>query len=143
MSLFQKSVLSSYLESVSDSEIDKGWASLQSYKEMATKVQSFKEEEFQADFLTIIFADCFGYISNYKSGEEGNLFFEQTAAFIISTSATQRAPTGTAIKSSTAWSAKQKTDHKALLTTVLLPPLTEKNTTKNGPPFIQQKALLP
>ena len=77
MSLFQKSVLSNYLDSVSDSEIDKGWSSLQSYKEMASKVQSFKEEEFQADFLTIIFADCFGYISNYKSGAEGNLFFEQ------------------------------------------------------------------
>jgi len=77
MALFQKSVLSNYLDSVSDSEIDKGWSSLQSYKEMASKVQSFKEEEFQADFLTIIFADCFGYISNYKSGEEGNLFFEQ------------------------------------------------------------------
>ena len=77
MSLFQKSVLSNYLDSVSDSDIDKGWSSLQSYKEMASKVQSFKEEEFQADFLTIIFADCFGYISNYKSGEEGNLFFEQ------------------------------------------------------------------
>ena len=77
MSLFQKSVLSNYLDSISDSEIDKGWSSLQSYKEMASKVQSFKEEEFQADFLTIIFADCFGYISNYKSGAEGNLFFEQ------------------------------------------------------------------
>ena len=77
MSLFQKSVLSNYLDSVSDSDIDKGWSSIQSYKEMASKVQSFKEEEFQADFLTIIFADCFGYISNYKSGAEGNLFFEQ------------------------------------------------------------------
>jgi len=77
MSLFQKSVLSSYLESVSDSDIDKGWANLQSYKKMASKVQSFKEEEFQAKFLEKIFVDCFGYKSQYDSAEEGNLFFEQ------------------------------------------------------------------
>ena len=77
MGLFQKSVLSSYLDSVSDSEIDKGWSSLQSYKEMASKVQTFKEEVFQAKFLEKIFVDCFGYKSQYDSAEEGNLFFEQ------------------------------------------------------------------
>ena len=77
MSLFQKSVLSNYLDSVSDSEIDKGWSSLQSYKEMASKVQTFKEEVFQAKFLEKIFVDCFSYKSQYDSAEEGNLFFEQ------------------------------------------------------------------
>ena len=77
MLLFQKSVLSNYLDSVSDSEIDKGWSSLQSYKEMASKVQTFKEEVFQAKFLEKIFVDCFSYKSQYDSAEEGNLFFEQ------------------------------------------------------------------
>ena len=77
MALFQKSVLSNYLESVSDSDIDKGWTSLQSYKEMAHKIQSFKEEVFQAKFLEKIFVDCFGYKSQYDLAEEGNLFFEQ------------------------------------------------------------------
>ena len=55
MALFQKSVLSNYLEKVSESDIDKGWSSLQSYKEMDSKVQTFKEEVFQAKFLEKIF----------------------------------------------------------------------------------------
>ena len=77
MGLFQKSVLTNYLTSVSDSDIDKGWNSLISYKEMDSKVQTFKEEVFQAKFLEKIFVDCFGYKSQYDSAEEGNLFFEQ------------------------------------------------------------------
>ena len=77
MGLFQKSVLTNYLTSVSDSDIDKGWNSLISYKEMDSKVQTLKEEEFQAKFLEKIFVDCFGYKSQYDSAEEGNLFFEQ------------------------------------------------------------------
>ena len=77
MALFQKSVLSNYLEKVSESDIDKGWSSLQSYKEMDSKVQTFKEEVFQAKFLEKIFVNCFGYKSQYDSAEEGNLFFEQ------------------------------------------------------------------
>ena len=51
MGLFQKSVLTNYLTSVSDSDIEKGWNSLISYKEMDSKVQTFKEEVFQAKFL--------------------------------------------------------------------------------------------
>ena len=77
MGLFQKSVLTNYLTSVSDSDIDKGWNSLISYKEMDSKVQTLKEEEFRAKFLEKIFVDCFGYKSQYDSAEEGNLFFEQ------------------------------------------------------------------
>ena len=77
MGLFQKSVLTNYLTSVSDSDIEKGWNSLISYKEMDSKVQTLKEEEFQAKFLEKIFVDCFGYKSQYDSAEEGNLFFEQ------------------------------------------------------------------
>ena len=77
MGLFQKSVLTNYLTSVSDNDIEKGWSSLQSYKEMGSKVQTFKEEVFQAKFLEKIFVDCFGYKSQYDSAEEGNLFFEQ------------------------------------------------------------------
>ena len=77
MGLFQKSVLTNYLTSVSDSDIEKGWNSLISYKEMDSKVQTFKEEVFQAKFLEKIFVDCFGYKSQYDSAEEGNLFFEQ------------------------------------------------------------------
>ncbi len=46
MGLFQKSVLTNYLTSVSDSDIEKGWNSLISYKEMDSKVQTLKEEEF-------------------------------------------------------------------------------------------------
>lgn len=81
MGLFQKSVLTNYLTSVSDSDIDKGWNSLISYKEMDSKVQTFKEEVFQAKFLEKIFVDCFGYKSQYDSAEEGNLFFEQKKHF--------------------------------------------------------------
>ena len=77
MGLFQKSVLTNYLASVSDNDIEKGWNSLISYKEMGSKVQTFKEEVFQAKFLEKIFVDCFGYKSQYDSAEEGNLFFEQ------------------------------------------------------------------
>jgi len=77
MGLFQKSVLTNYLTSVSDSDIEKGWNSLISYKEMDSKVQTLKEEEFRAKFLEKIFVDCFGYKSQYDSAEEGNLFFEQ------------------------------------------------------------------
>ena len=77
MGLFQKSVLINYLTSVSGSDIEKGWNSLISYKEMDSKVQTFKEEVFQAKFLEKIFVDCFGYKSQYDSAEEGNLFFEQ------------------------------------------------------------------
>ena len=45
MGLFQKSVLTNYLTSVSDSDIEKGWNSLISYKEMDSKVQTLTIEE--------------------------------------------------------------------------------------------------
>lgn len=77
MGLFQKSVLTNYLTSVLDSDVEKGWNSLISYKEMGSKVQTFKEEEFQAKFLEKIFVDCFGYKSQYDSAEEGNFFLNK------------------------------------------------------------------
>ena len=49
------------------------------------------------------------------------------AAFIISTSATPRAPIGAATRSWTVWCAKQKTVHRARLPTDLLLPLMEKH----------------
>jgi hypothetical protein len=61
MGLFQKSVLSNQLKSISDNEIDKGWRKFQDYKSIASKIQNYKEEEFQFDFLKMLFDDCLGY----------------------------------------------------------------------------------
>jgi type I restriction-modification system DNA methylase subunit len=77
MGLFQKSVLSNHLSSISDDEVNNGWNKFQDYKNMSSKIRGFKEEAFQAGFLTKIFVDCLGYKSQYDSAEEGNLFFEE------------------------------------------------------------------
>ena len=77
MSLFQKSVITEYLKDISDAEINSGWEKIQDYQKMSSKVRDFKEEVFQASFLTKIFVECFGYKSQYDSLDEGNLFFEE------------------------------------------------------------------
>ena len=77
MSLFQKSVLNNYLNTINDDEINSGWEKIQDYQKMSSKVRDFKEEVFQAGFLTKIFVECLGYKSQYDSADEGNLFFEE------------------------------------------------------------------
>ncbi len=77
MGLFQKSVLTNYLKSITDDEINSGWEKIQDYQKMSSKIREFKEEAFQAGFLTKIFVDCLGYKSQYDSADEGNLFFEE------------------------------------------------------------------
>ena len=77
MSLFQKSVLNNYLNTINDDEINSGWEKIQDYQKMSSKVRGFKEEAFQAGFLTKIFVECLGYKSQYDSADEGNLFFEE------------------------------------------------------------------
>ena len=77
MALFQKSVLTNYLKSITDDEINSGWEKIQDYQKMSSKIREFKEEAFQAGFLTKIFVDCLGYKSQYDSADEGNLFFEE------------------------------------------------------------------
>jgi len=77
MVLFQKSVLTNYLKSITDDEINSGWEKIQDYQKMSSKIREFKEEAFQAGFLTKIFVDCLGYKSQYDSADEGNLFFEE------------------------------------------------------------------
>ena len=61
MALFQKSVLTNYLSSISDNEINNGWVNFQNYKSIASNIKNYKEEEFQFDFLKMIFNDCLGY----------------------------------------------------------------------------------
>ena len=77
MALFQKSVLNNYLNTINDDEINSGWEKIQDYQKMSSKVRGFKEEAFQAGFLTKIFVECLGYKSQYDSEDEGNLFFEE------------------------------------------------------------------
>ena len=78
MSLFQKSVLTEYLKSITDDEINSGWEKIQDYQKISlNKIKEFKEEVFQATFLTKIFVDCLGYKSQYDTADEGNLFFEE------------------------------------------------------------------
>ena len=52
MGLFQKSVLSNHLSSISDDEVNNGWNKFQDYKNMSSKIRGFKEEAFQAGFIT-------------------------------------------------------------------------------------------
>ena len=55
MSLFQKSVIKNKLESIKDVDIKEGWDNFQNYKSIVDKIKVYKEEEFQFDFLKMIF----------------------------------------------------------------------------------------
>lgn len=78
MSLFQKSVINEYLKDIPDDKINSGWKKIQDYQKISlNKIKEFKEEVFQATFLTKIFVDSLGYKSQYDSADEGNLFFEE------------------------------------------------------------------
>ena len=76
MALFQKSVLTNYLSSISDNEINNGWVKFQNYKSIASNIKNYKEEEFQFDFLKMIFNDCLGYKISDVGEESRNLFTE-------------------------------------------------------------------
>ncbi len=76
MSLFQKSVLNNYLNTISDDEINNGWSKFQNYKSIVSKIKKYKEEEFQFDFLKMVFNDCLGYKISDVGQESRNLFTE-------------------------------------------------------------------
>ena len=76
MALFQKSVLTEYLNSITDDEINSGWEKFQDYKSISNKIRNYKEEEFQFDFLKMIFNDCLGYKISDVGEEPRNLYTE-------------------------------------------------------------------
>jgi len=45
MALFQKSVLTNYLSSISHNEINNGWVNFQNYKSIASNIKNYKEED--------------------------------------------------------------------------------------------------
>lgn len=61
MSLFQKSVINNKIESIDDNDIKVEWDNFQSYKSIINNIKEQKDEEFQFDFLKMIFNDCLGY----------------------------------------------------------------------------------
>lgn len=76
MSLFQKSVIKNQLESIDDNDIKEGWDNFQSYKSIINNIKGYKEEEFQFDFLKMIFNDCLGYKISDVGDEQRNLYTE-------------------------------------------------------------------
>ena len=76
MSLFQKSVINNQLESIDDNDIKEGWDNFQSYKSIINNIKGYKEEEFQFDFLKMIFNDCLGYKISDVGDEQRNLYTE-------------------------------------------------------------------
>ena len=76
MALFQKSVLTEYLNSITDEEINSGWEKFQDYKSISNEIRNYKEEEFQFDVLKMIFNDCLGYKISDVGEEPRNLYTE-------------------------------------------------------------------
>ena len=76
MSLFQKSVIKNKLQSIKNIDIKEGWDNFQNYKSIVDKIKVYKEEEFQFDFLKMIFNDCLGYKISDVGDEQRNLYTE-------------------------------------------------------------------
>ncbi len=67
MSLFQKSVLNKYLNSLDSAEVDKAYLNFNQFysdEERIENIKLLKEENYQEGFLREIFVDVLGYTIN-------------------------------------------------------------------------------
>ena len=77
MAFFQNSVLNKYLEYNDKLKVDKAFEKLKIYQAKADHIKSFREEQYQTDFLNDVFVDVFGFKSKYKTPEDFNLVREE------------------------------------------------------------------
>ena len=78
MSLFQKSIIRSEVQKISDSEIKEHWDAYRNYfhnKKVQLDLITIKEQGNQTTFLVKTFCNIFGYTLN-EAGVDGNLFRE-------------------------------------------------------------------
>ena len=75
--LISSNIINKFKNCVSDEEYKTGWKKLQAYQEQAELIRSYKETEFQSEFLSTIFGDILGYIPRTKSIKEANLIVEK------------------------------------------------------------------
>ena len=79
MAFFQNSVLKKYLKAQEQDQnkIDEAYSKLKIYQNKAEQVSSFREEEYQSDFLNDVFVNVLGYKSKYQTQDNYNLVREE------------------------------------------------------------------
>ncbi|MBL0686718.1 MAG: N-6 DNA methylase, partial [Sulfurospirillum sp.] len=73
MQIFQKRVLSSYVEKQDEKTVTERWSKFQKFKDKIFSIKKMKEEKYQDGFLTDIFENCLGYTKDTTNPDNYNL----------------------------------------------------------------------